>query len=73
MSVRAKFKCTQVEKQPHGGASLAFEAVTQGSPENEEFFKFTPTGQLCLGTVNEEAIEQFEVGKEYYLDLSLAN
>jgi hypothetical protein len=68
MMVRAKFKCSgktddgQVELQP----------VTSGSAENEQFYKWTPGGQIRLSTVNEAALAEFEVGKEYYVDFTLA-
>lgn len=68
MSVRAKFKCTE-----NNGENVELEAVTSGSEENDSFFKWTPYGKLSMGTVNENAIKQFEVGKEYYIDISLAD
>lgn len=40
--------------------------------ENTKFWRATPSGSLELGTVNKEAWEQFELGKEYYLDFSPA-
>jgi len=66
---RAKFYCQ--EKDVPNGRVMLF-AVTSGSPENDQFFKLTPSGQLTLQTVNESAIAQFEVGKEYYVDISQA-
>lgn len=74
--VRAKFKC--VAKTPYhegdeshkDGSRLKFEVVTSGSEENDNFFKWTPSGILDMGTVNEGAASQFEVGKEYYLDFT---
>ncbi len=69
--VRAKFKCDSKEKSGDG-YFLRFSVVINGSPENESFFKWTPSGQLSMGTINEKAAEEFEVGKEYYLDFSRA-
>ena len=40
--------------------------------ENTKFWKASPSGSLVLGTINEEAAGQFELGKEYYLDFSAA-
>lgn len=69
--VRAKFKC--ICKTPlDDGAEVVMEAVTSGNPENDSFFKYTPMGQLTMGVVNPIAAEQFEVGKEYYLDFTPA-
>lgn len=71
MSVRCKFTCTS--KEPNqDGVELTFAPVTSGSAENDEFFNFTPWGELKFGTINEDAANQFEVGNEYYLDLSPA-
>jgi len=69
--VRAKFKCDSKEKSGDG-FQLHFSAVTTGSVENDSFFKWTPSGQLSMGTINETAAAEFEVGKEYYLDFSPA-
>lgn len=69
--VRAKFRCDSKE-QSGDGFYLRFSAVTCGSPENDNFFKWTPSGQLGMGTINEAAAAQFEVGKEYFLDFTPA-
>lgn len=71
-SVRAKFKCTG--KSPNGeeGDQIQLSAVTSGNKENEQFFRWTPFGELTMGTVNPAASAQFEVGKEYYLDFTPA-
>ena len=67
MSVRAKFKCTNKE-----GNQLRLEVVISGSEENKEFWKYTPAGQIQMSVDNEKTQEQFEVGKEYYVDFTLA-
>lgn len=77
MSVRAKFRCDSIEVSPNvaGDESLKvikLSAVYSGSKENEEFFKWTPSASISLGTVNTAAAAQFEVGKEYYVDFSPA-
>lgn len=71
MSVRAKFKLVRREEGSEG-FSLKFEPVTSGSPENDQFFKYTPWGELSLGTINAEAAREFTVGDEYYLDFTPA-
>lgn len=69
MAVRAKFKCMNKYENPHSeGQIIILEPVISGSPENESFYKYTPWGEIKLGTINEKAAEQFEVGKEYYVD-----
>lgn len=71
MSVRAKFKCTSKEANPHGGGDLIrLDPVIDGSEENKRFFRATPGGQIQLATVNPQAAEQFEVGHEYYVDFA---
>jgi len=47
----------------------SFQAVTGGSPENDKFFQYTPGGSISLGVYKEDV---FQVGQEYYLDLSPA-
>lgn len=66
---RCKFKCI-AKNQSENGYELHFVPVTCGSAENESFFKWTPYGELTIGTVNAAAAAQFEPGKTYYLDLT---
>jgi hypothetical protein len=40
--------------------------------ENSNFWQHSPTGSIELGTVNKAAWEQFELGKEYYVDFTRA-
>lgn len=40
--------------------------------ENTKFWQASPSGKLELGCVNLAASEQFELGKEYYLDFTPA-
>jgi hypothetical protein len=44
-------------------------AVTDGSPENKAFWEATPSGELSVSTVKQDV---FEVGTEYYLDITAA-
>lgn len=69
MSVRAKFKCVE-KTQSEMGNKIKLQPVTSGSKENDEFFKWTPYGSIEIGTINENAALQFEVGKQYYVDFS---
>jgi hypothetical protein len=73
--VRAKFTCTdKVQNNDNGEIEkIRFEAVTCGSKENEQFFKYTPYGKLDMNTINKAAADQFEVGKQYYIDISPAD
>lgn len=69
--VRAKFTCVKAEKSYDSG-QVELEPVIDGSPENEEFYKWTPGGRIHLGVVNDAAFERFEVGKSYYVDFTEA-
>jgi hypothetical protein len=71
MKVRAKFICDDKEDTGEG-FNLIMSAVVDGSAENEQFFKFTPGGSLTLYTVNPAVAEAIEPGKEYYIDITLA-
>lgn len=65
--VRAKFKAIS-----KGDNNVTLQAVTSGSEENEQFWKYTPSGLIQMGIDNKDALEQFEIGKEYYVDFSKA-
>ena len=63
--VRCKMVCSWKDV---GKGTVYLHPVYSGSKENEEFFSATPGGNVVLHILNERAIEQFEQGKEYYLD-----
>lgn len=67
MSVRAKFNCDSKTVE-----MVMLTPVYTGSPENDSFYRFTPGGQILLTILNPAAIDQFEVGKSYYVDFILA-
>jgi len=52
--------------------TLVFYPVVQGSEENKKFWKYTPSGKIELGTVNQEVVNDMELGKEYYVVFSEA-
>jgi hypothetical protein len=71
--VRAKFIVEFKGDNHRGGYStIKLMPVTSGSEENKTFYKWTPGGSIELSTVNPEAAAGFEVGKEYYVDFTLA-
>ncbi len=74
--MRCKVACTQKTPAKFGdnqeGFYLNFCPVYDGSPENKEFFKWTPGGTVNFNVLNLSAAEQFEVGKEYFVDFSPA-
>lgn len=74
MNVRCKFVCSKVSEQHMQGGDKQWEyefyAVYTGSDENKMYWKYTPSGNLKFSCMNEGPL--FEVGKEYYLDLTIA-
>lgn len=72
-TVRAKFKVQSVTESEGGLKTANLTPVTSGSPENEQFFKWTPGGQIQLGTINPTAAEQFTPGRQFYVDFTPAD
>ena len=68
MAVRAKVRCSAIT-----GNEITFYTVYEDptkDTENARFTQATPWGEIKLGIDNPAAKEQFEVGKEYYVDFS---
>lgn len=73
MTVRAKFRCHFIQEASDGSSrTVNLSAVTSGSHENEQWSMLTPGGQLQMVVSNPVAFEQFEQGKEYYIDIQPA-
>lgn len=73
MNVRAKFRVTS-KTEYHGTGDtvqVSMMAVTSGSPENELFWKYTPSGKVEM-QIKKEVANLFEIGKAYYLDFTPA-
>jgi len=81
MSVRVKFYCAEVVKGIGGRYddegkyasgvvfSYKFSVVSTGSEENKKFFASTPSGSMSITALRDDL---FEIGKEYYSDLTPA-
>ena len=54
-------------------SNIQFSPVYSGSEENKKFFAATPGGTFSFYTVNKAAADQFEMGKEYYFDITPAD
>jgi hypothetical protein len=76
MNVRCKFVCKEkTEKRGYVSGKSSeeplygykFYPVMSGSEENKKFYSATPIGHLEFDCVTSGL---FEVGKEYYLDIS---
>lgn len=77
MQVRAKFTVTEKAQRKYGAdgvlqTTVKMSPVTSGSDENKEFYQYTPSGNIDLGTVNPSVVDAFEIGKEYYVDFTPA-
>lgn len=68
--VTAKFKTVSNEQNATvnpEGATVTMFPVVGGSPENDNFYKLTPGGNVMLSTINLSAAEQFVVGEEKFI------
>lgn len=66
---RCKFKCRSKTDFDDGFSNIHLEAVRDGSKENKTFFK-DPSGFFDLQNVNQDVANQFNVGKEYFIDIT---
>lgn len=72
MNVKARFKCIEIRHvagaQPNAClAELKFMAAYNDGKGNEDWSKWTPSGEIKMMVTNPRAIEAFELGKEYEL------
>lgn len=78
MSVKAKFKVNRIEASLWDKEIMSTIVLSpvygndDPEHENSKFWRYTPSGEVKLGTVNAEAAEYFELGKEYYLTFEKA-
>lgn len=71
--IRCKFqatKKTEVATTTGNEFKVELTVVTDGSDENKEFFKYTPSGKLGLGVLEPKQAAFFMVGDEYYIDIT---
>lgn len=83
MSVRAKMKCVEIatreanrfdqetRKLIPGTNEVVKLSAVQGD-ENKPWSQYTPQASVELYITNPEAVKQFTVGGEYYVDFSPA-
>ena len=82
MTIRAKFFVTKIEQMnpanAEDGYRVELEPVYDGSPENKDFFKWTPGGHIQLVTINAAAAREFASAgadfhhREFYVDFTEA-
>jgi hypothetical protein len=71
--VRCKFRVSSYETFLDRGEELRrikLQVVVDGSDENKQFFRWTPSGTIEIGTLNHKAWEQFPLGAEMYVDFT---
>lgn len=69
--VRGKFKVVSHIKDAYPGIGVRLFAVCDdGTPENERFHRYTPTGEITMRVDNPEAEAQFPIGREMYVDFT---
>lgn len=71
-AVRAKFRCVSISPDKDSNAHVVLAAVTNGSPENDAFFKYTPSGNMNLAIVAADTASMFVVNGEYMVDITPA-
>lgn len=77
MNVRAKFRCMSIQHIHTGNpdasvANIALSPVWEQEGVNRTWSQATPQGKLEMTITNAEAIDAFELGREYFLDISPA-
>jgi hypothetical protein len=68
----AKFRCDSIKKDGYG-EEVELSAVMDGSEENSDFNKATPSANMKMYIDNEKAFGFFKPKKEYYLNFSEAD
>lgn len=74
MRVRAKFRVQSITTHEYGARTVKASAVGDNNPENSQFNKATPSGEISFSISKDvPAYDAFEVGKSYYLDFTPAD
>jgi hypothetical protein len=78
MPVRAKFRCTEKADRAtsYGATSQPTSAhvtlTPVSGPENKPWSQYTPCGQIQMQIDNPTAFNEFQVGKDYFVDFTPA-
>lgn len=72
--VRAKMKCCEIATTDAGGGATneVVKLTAVHGPGNEPWSKWTPSGSVQMHVTNPEAVNQFKVGGEYFVDFTPA-
>ncbi len=74
MTVRCKFQLSSI-KQSASSSGKTYEFTPQYDetiPEDQKFSKYTPSGLFTMWVDNPPVEAQFELGKQYYFDITPA-
>ena len=82
MKVRLRFRCHTKGEQTGWGEHKKVGTVKLGpvvpdandpaAAEMKAFYAATPGGSLDIATINEAALREFEVGRDYYITVEAA-
>lgn len=70
-SMRAKMKVDTVTRA-EVSEGVKFRAVTNGTPEDNTYSKFTPAAEIAITITNPELLGKFNPGESYYVDFTPA-
>lgn len=75
---RAKFRVMAIDHAQNSDPNNVFTTIRmipvwEQDGVNRTWSKATPCGELKISITNPEAIEKFELSKEYFLDFTPAN
>lgn len=69
--MRAKFTVFSETRDTYGTVNFKLRPVQAGSsPENEAFFKTTPSGEISVNIKVAETSARLNLGKDYYIDFT---
>lgn len=77
-TVQAKFWVSEIKNHgSYGGigdqvATVEMLPVSADTPENAQWSKYTPSGKIEMVITNPSAVEAFELGKTYLINISPA-
>ncbi len=71
MVIRAMFTLSSVTDHVGGNKTYRFQAQYSADiPEDQQFHKYTPDGNLEMLVSNPSVIERLTLGSRYYIDLT---
>lgn len=76
-AVRAKFRCMSIAHSftgnpDHSAATITLFPVWEQDGVNRKWSQATPSGKIEMLITNPSAVEQFDIGKEYFVDFTPA-